>query len=87
MQVQRLLDEAEKIYAGIHDADTQRDDLRPLWDFPVLLEAYLAMLRNPTDEHLTSFQVVAKLVCPQFLSTRKTLGAFPEHSLETVAGN
>jgi hypothetical protein len=87
MKFRDLLLEAEKIYAGIRDASTVSYDLKPLWDYPVLLEAYLAMLRQPDDDaHQHSFEVLARLLCPEFLRTAHRLGAFPAESLEIASG-
>lgn len=81
-----LLYAVEKIYEGIADIDTQKSDLKPLWDHPVLLDSYLAMLRHPADEHHRgNFQIIAELVCPRFIQTARAMGAVSNRklSLET----
>lgn len=88
MKIHDLLHKAEKIYAGIADADTRNDDLKPLWEYPVLLESYLAMLRHPTDDHhFRNFHIIAELVCPRFIQTACAIGALPNRklSLETAS--
>ena len=73
-----LLDVAEKIDMGIRDLDTRNPELQPLWQKPLLLEAYIALLRQPTEFHRLNFKIIAQLLCPHFLETAVAMGALPE---------
>lgn len=73
-----LLAVAEKIDLGIRDLDTRNPELQPLWQKPLLLEAYIALLRNPAEFHRLNFKIIAQLLCPHFLGTAVAIGALPE---------
>lgn len=72
----RLLRVAEKIDAGIQDSETTHRQWVPLWDHPLLLESYIAMLRSPED-HRSNFRIIANLLCPQFIRTAAAQGILP----------
>lgn len=72
MQTEYLLNTSEKIYDGIRDVDTLQYQFVPLWDYPVVLEHFMLMLRNNDEDHQKSFETICLLLCPSFLDIVKT---------------
>jgi hypothetical protein len=66
---------ALKIDAGIRNHDTTRSMFGPLWQHPLLLENFIAMLRDNTEFHRVNFEIIANLLSPPFLEVAKKLCA------------
>lgn len=71
MQNAYLLSTSEKIFDGIRDYDTVQSQFAPLWEYPVVLENFMLLLRHKDEDHRKSFETVCLLLCPDFLDMVK----------------
>ena len=70
---------AEKIYYGIRDPITVQEKYNALWQYPMVLESLLNMLRHHADEsYQGSFEIICRLLCPSFLQILDDIGLAAE---------